>query len=380
MTTNNLMAVFLTFTFLTFYLAGVYSYAKESSRVSNQAAANMDVSENSSFCPIDTQTPLPEQEPRYFTRDFINERLTGEGLIGWIHGSTPRFSSYTFTYRSEDPNDPLAFFKAEQFTLIPNEELIDQFKNLKRHDKVVLTGTLNETTKPVDHIYVDSLDVFPHEPETPRKTTEAALPEILDTQALVHANVFSKESGRALILEVGQTVAPVVVMQNFEEIASKLLRGDLIRIRAQGSFNRRVITHYILGDDSSDSLVILNSINNCHGLSMDLKGHLVRFEKSPAISRTIYAVKVDIAPSNGLNFTFLPKDFDPDKFSRIQVVLENIWQDNIEAVSTARNYSEIKRVKVNVSGTINVTSRNQANPQIFIENAEAIGVSIVDDL
>ena len=92
--------------------------AKQKEKPSRDLSLGVPGIDASKFCTSNgSDTKLPKMK-QYFSTDFINSKLEDEGLVGWIHGAAPRFGYYVFTYRSEDDNDPMAFFKAEEFSLI----------------------------------------------------------------------------------------------------------------------------------------------------------------------------------------------------------------------------------------------------------------------
>lgn len=331
------------------------------------------------FCSIDETKSIPNDEPKYFTRELISSKLSTSGLTGWVHGVNEDNFTYIFTYRSEDKDDPMAFFKAEQFTLIPNGEIAYKFANISRHDKVTIWGKLNDIKKPVDHVYVENIEISKTKNPPPRDHQTDDLPDHMDSEVKIHANVSYPESGRALIVDFNGSIVPVLIAEEYEEFTRNLIRGDIVHIKAHGSFNRSVLTHYILGAEEGNSISLVNSILDCHGKEKELSGTLVRFDKSPAISRNVYAIKVSITEKYSLNFTFLPRDFDPEVFEKISMLLERSWEENIGSAESRRNYWENRQIRVNVSGIINMTSKNQANPQVFIDSEKSINLDVSED-
>ncbi len=128
-------------------------------------------------------------------------------------------------------------------------------------------------------------------------------------------------------------------------------------------------------------------MQDCHGSSTELTGLLTRFEKSPQINRNIYAIK--IVDENGVerNFTLFPNiDFnDPttnpnDRFRKlfmeISSKVEKAWNSKIDSISQSRNHSFNANIIIRAKGIMNVVSKTQANPQIYISDADDIEIEI----
>jgi hypothetical protein len=304
--------------------------------------------------------------------------------VGWIHGAVPRYKQFLFTYRKEDSNDPMAFFKAEQFSLSgTTSEVWASLSGLKRHDKVRLKGKVLGNRSPIKHLMITSIDIVkkydkPSENPYSFDATKLAGVTSFNVFGQVHAVVSSEDAGYAVVLERDNFMMPVAVMTQHEDLAKKLYKGDIV------SVDIKVVTgkdgrppHFMTDGDKPNALKIVDPLVNCHGVNRTVEGHLVKFDKSPAINTDVYAVR--IVDGNGIarNMTLFPgvSAEDPifgEIFMAVKAKAEAAWNSSTELASVVRNYNEKKSIKVTVRGMINVVSTEQANAQVYIMSADDV--------
>jgi hypothetical protein len=118
--------------------------------------------DKSNFCG-DTPPKVIADDPtpsHRFDPELLASKLSGKGLNGWMHGVVVPYDHFVLAYRSEDPDDFMAFFKSEQFSLVPaNEKIAGVLAGLHRHDKVVVNGVLLPNAGPLRHVLVTKLTV-----------------------------------------------------------------------------------------------------------------------------------------------------------------------------------------------------------------------------
>ena len=340
----------------------------------------------SKYCPDTAPNIAEDPTPPYaFEVPFLDQKLAGDdGLVGWIHGSVPRYKQFLFTYRKEDPNDPMAFFKSEQFSLSgATPEIWASFASLKRHDKVRLKGKVLGNRSPIKHLTISSIEVlkkYANPTENPYSFDASKLADVtrFNVFGQVHAVVSSEDAGYAMVIERDNFMMPVAVMTQHEDLAKKLFKGDIVSVDIKvvpGKAGRP--PHFMTDGDKPNALKIIDPLVNCHGVNRTVEGHLVKFNKSPAINTDVYAVR--IIDGNGIarNMTLFPGVSAEDpKFSEIFMAVkskaEKAWNDSTEAPSVVRNYNEKKSIKVTVRGMINVVSTEQANAQVYIMSADNV--------
>lgn len=343
----------------------------------------------SKTCGVPLAGHQADQEPLFrFEEALITKQLSTEGLRGYMHGVVLFEDQFVFTYRSEDPNDPMAFFQAEEFSLIPATATIKaQLQALHRHDKIILKGTLLPNGSPFRHILVENLDLlepYPHqnsydyevEPEVFQNQDQVNL--LTKVHAIVH-------DGKGLILEWRDLILPVKVHpQHVPEVAT-LYRNDKLvaSLRIERVPGRPL--HFSTDPEQAPALEIIDPIQNCHGKATTLEGVLVMYKKSPQINRDIFAVRIQDANGIVRNFTFFPHvDFSApdankvfmDLFEAFQTKANKAWTSQIADAEEGRNHLLNRKIKVSVQGTMNIISKSQANPQIYIKNPDDLQLSI----
>lgn len=345
----------------------------------------------SKFCPaVKPELPEDPTPPLHFDLEFINEKLASdEGLNGWMHGVVQQYRHFVFTYRSEDRNDPMSFFKAEQFSLIAaNADVENAFANLNRHDKVKLTGRMLDSASPVRHIIVTHLEitkpydkaktnVYEHNPDFVNGA------EIFNLVGKVHAKVFLEGKGYGIVVDYKDYLVPVIVNEKHNEVAAKLYRNDIVNVQVRYVKHGNRPPHLETIADNENAIDVIDYMSHCHSVETVLEGFLVKFDKSPSINRDIYAVRVVDANGIGRNFTFFPSadpGSDPEQFMKVFLEISEMakaqWDAKSDQAKIVRNYSKNEQIRIKVKGRMNVVSTEQANPQIYIDDAQDAVFSI----
>ena len=332
---------------------------------------------------LETIDPSPkdalkvEEEKSRF--ESIKEKLK-TGLTAHVHGSVPQYSYYVINYGTN-------ILESIQFNLISfDPKVLEQLKDLKRHDKISIKGQILENRSPVKHIVVESFEITePYEfrEEYGIEYDKELLQDFSSDQskkilAKVHAVI---ADGKALVLDYKNAIIPVFIEPEHYELTKNLYRNDKLVAEVRPLAKARGPLHLILDKDSENPIRVVDKMVNCHGIQRTIEGVLTMFYKSPQITVNVFAVKQK--DPNGLerNFTFFP-DYDPEKefeqfmnlFNQIQAKLMPIWEKNEDQVEKDRNSLFNPQLKVRVSGRMNVVSKSQANPQIYIKIIEAIEV------
>lgn len=329
--------------------------------------------------PETPEDPTPEVR---FDNTLLTDKLAGEGLTGWIHGAVPTYKQYVFTYRKEDPTDVMAFFKAQQFSLVPATDAITAtLAGLNRHDKVRLKGSIFPNNSPLTHLMVTGIEVLTKYPLATENEYAFDLAQLQGQDrfavfGLVHATVASEEFGRAFVLEHDNLILPVAVPASLDAAAAKLYRGDIVNAVLKVVKHKQGPPHFELDAAAAPALQVIDPMQNCHGLEKTVTGYLVKFNKSPAISVDVYAVRVVDANGIGRNFTLFPDTEDEDQFGAIfQSVSDKAkaaWNAAPEEAQVVRNFWKKESIKVTVKGRLNVVSSEQANAQIYVKSADDV--------
>lgn len=335
------------------------------------------------------EDPTP---PYTFDAKFIGDKLaSSDGLVGWIHGAVPRYNQYLFTYRKEDPEDFMAFFKAEQFSLVgATPEIWKTFETLNRHDKVRLKGTVLDNRSPLKHLIISQIEVikaYDKPTENTYSFDAAKLKGVTEFRVFgqVHAVVSSEAYGYAIVLEKDNFIMPIAVKSKHALVAKSLFKGDIVNVSVSvvaGKDGRP--PHFQTDDSIPEAIVVVDPLINCHGTQRAVEGHLVKFDKSPAINRDVYAVRVVDGNGIGRNMTFFPDvAADDDAFGEIFMAIsakaKKAWADAAETPGVLRNYNEKKTIHVVANGKLNIVSTEQANAQVYLKSADDIEFKVVVD-
>lgn len=334
----------------------------------------------SNYCGQETP-PIPEDPtPSYrFDKDLIESKLQGDGLTGWVHGAVPMYNHFIFTYRLEDPDDFMAFFKAQQFTMIPmTAEVRALLPTLNRHDKIRLKGSFFENGSPMPHLKITSIDMIKKYPDATDNSYLFDMEKLkgqkkLEVFGQIHAMVYSEQLGYGIVVEHGDALLPVGVDPAHAEVAAKLFRSDIVNISLKVVETPHSPPHFVTDGDIPQAIKLVDPVVNCHSLDRTVEGFLVKFKKSPAIFSDTYGVRVVDANLIARNFTFFPGDHGDGMIAlnkAISLKAKQSWDASEEEPTIVRNYFKKEGVRVKVSGRLNVESPDQANPQIYINKIE----------
>lgn len=301
----------------------------------------------------------------------LSQELEGNGLIGRIHGASAAAKMVVLSVR--EPNN---FFAHREFSLIAEDETVQAtLDELHRHDQVCVQGSIMANPSPQHHVKVSSLEV--QEPWTgldghPDYEYEEGLPEELMGRSSVVGKVHAiGEGGKILVVEYKDQVLPIFVpTPDMTDVTQSLYRGDIVRLAYQVQLHPQSPMHLQLDPTVAEPIEMLDAIAPQHGEAKTLSGHLVQFPKSPQLRFDVYAINVE---TEGVYRTFTLLNFnDMEIFEEIRTKLADIWESNTETVVTGRNYLINPEITIEASGLINVISTEQANPQILLENADAL--------
>lgn len=327
---------------------------------------------------------IPQSPAAYrFDTALLNEKLAGDGLRGWIHGAVPSYEQYIFTYRRE-ADDFMAFFDAEQFSLVPaGAGVAEALAGLKRHDQVLLKGTVFENGSPMTHLKVTSIEVL-KKFETPTDNTyKFDLAQLqgrteFPVFGIIHTLLDSPKYGQALILEHGDLVLPIAVPTKHDAWLQSRYRGDIVEAQVKVVEHPHGPPHFELNAAHDVPLKVVDAMVHCHGKETTVEGHLVLFKKSPAISRDVYAVRVVDANGIGRNYTLFPNTDDMDAFTALFDGLSEkakaAWDGAAEEPRVVRNFFEKTSVKISAKGMLNVVSTEQANAQVYMTSLDDLVV------
>ena len=341
----------------------------------------------SRFCPT-TPTTGDDRAPNHrFDDQLISGKLGGDGLSGYMHGVMEDSGQFVFTYRSEDASDPMAFFKAEEFSLVSrNEGVMNLLKSLNRHDLIKIKGALIPNQSPFRHIGVTALEVIkPY--EYSRDYDYQLDPSVFEGQTQVrlltkvHA-VF--QNGKGLVLEYQDLILPVLAKDEHLPWTQTMYRNDIILASLEILRHDNRPLHFTTSNHDGQAIQLVDAMKNCHGQVTTLTGTLAKFTKSPQITQDIFAVKV--RDDNGIvrNFTFMPSvDFSQPGaneqfmklFQEISRLSAQSWDASTQTADAARNHEVNPNIQVVVKGTMNVVSSAQANPQIYIQKIEDLAIT-----
>jgi hypothetical protein len=343
----------------------------------------------SNYCG-DTTPEIPENPvPAYrFEFELLDSKLTGEGLRGWIHGSVPNYGHFVFTYRKEDTSDPMAFFKSEQFSLIPaTSEVADVLATLNRHDEVRLKGLVFQNASPLTHIRVSEVEVLERfalatENHYSFDPTPFAAEGTQPVFGMLHAMAVSPTFGQALIIEHKDFILPVSVPKALDSATANLYRGDILQVMVKAVRSPGRPLHLVLDAAAERPIQTVDSMLNCHNKEITVEGHLAKFEKSPAISTDVYAIRV--VDSNGMarNCTLFPDTDDGEQFAELFFALAEkakvAWEASTQEPRVVRNFRDKAKVKVSAKGRLNVVSSEQANAQIYIKSVDDLTLTVIE--
>lgn len=338
----------------------------------------------SKFCG-DVMPPIPENPtpPHRFDHAFLNGKLGSDGLTGWVHGAVPQYQQYLFTYRLEDATDPMRFFKAEQYSLIPgNAEVAAILPTLKRHDKIRLKGTVFDNGSPLTHLKVTSVEMLEKYPRSTDNSYGFDVAQLKGQSTFqvfgqVHVMINSDQYGRAMVIEHKDFVMPIAVPPKHDIAASKLYRGDIVNVSVKMMEAPNRPPHFVLDEGVEQAIDVIDPMLHCHNAETTVTGYLTKFDKSPAISLDTYAIRVVDANGIGRNFTLftdLSTEAGAELFFALRDKAAAAWDASPEAPTVVRNFWKKESIKVTAKGRLNVVSSEQANAQVYMTAVEDLKV------
>ncbi len=298
----------------------------------------------------------------------LSNELENTGLLGEIHGTVPEENIFVLAVR--DPDD---FFKFQHFSVIPgNQKTQETLKKVGRHDQVCLQGKLIKNPSPQPHIVVKSAVVKEswqglegYENYEYKADIPAELKYKNNAIFKVH---FVNEEGKILVVEYKDKVLPIFVKNT--ELTKDLYRGDLIDISYKIQTWPGQPTHLNLNLNPETPIKIVDRLVAKHNTETTLTGKLVKFPQSPQILFDVYAI--EIVTEELPRYYTLVNFEDSKEFEKIREKLANIWNDNLDTVTSGRNFLINPNIMIEAQGKVNVISPQQANPQILLENADKI--------
>ncbi|MCM8537896.1 MAG: hypothetical protein NE334_18280 [Lentisphaeraceae bacterium] len=321
------------------------------------------------FSIILSSCSLYKSTPKHYTLDEVIQLTETKGIHAIIHGADHERKLYVISWSS-----PENFFNRYNLVISPTSSSIyQQFSTLNRGDRVLIKGKVNKNRGQA-HIEVSQLTkTKKYDPKIehtagqyfPKTQLPGKLLEQSSETFYLHA---TDESGSVLVLEYGDTIVPMIVKN--PELSKDLYRGDYVKLsyKIHTSEDKRRPTHLYLDSSAETPVEVLDPVVKLHDQELTLKGRLVMFPKSPTINRNIFAVEVhwdkmkNQAPRY---FTILPKDFTSENFKNMLKKLQDSWDKNKDSIYKGRSKYINTAVTIEVSGSGNVVSQNQANPQIF---------------
>ncbi|MCM8532597.1 MAG: hypothetical protein NE330_15635 [Lentisphaeraceae bacterium] len=316
-----------------------------------------------------TSCSLYKSTPKHYTLDDVIRSTETKGIHAIIHGADHERRLYVVSWSS-----PENFFNRYNLVISPTTSSISQqFATLNRGDRIFIQGKVNKNRGQA-HIEVSKMTKTKKYDPKVKHTAGQYFPktqlpgQLLDKSTETFYLHATDESGSVLVLEYGDTIVPMIVKKT--ELAKDLYRGDYVELsyKIHASEDKRRPTHLYLDSSVENPVKVLDQVVKLHDKELTIKGRLVMFPKSPTINRNIFAVEVhwdkmkNQAPRY---FTILPKDFTSKNFKAMLKMLQESWDKNKDSIYKGRSKYINTAVTIEISGTGNVVSKNQANPQIF---------------
>ncbi|TVQ51552.1 MAG: hypothetical protein EA366_15280 [Spirulina sp. DLM2.Bin59] len=294
----------------------------------------------------------------------LEAELTGSGLIGRVHGAAPAMAVLTV-------REPDHFFNHREFSLIPaNGEVREALGAIHRHDRICIQGEWLHNPSSQPHLLVKGMEVLETWQGVRGYEHQTQLPEDLlgrdgSLVGVVHA---VGTEGDLLVVDYGDGVVPVVVTDPVW--TAGLYRGDIVRLNYGVQRIPPRPPHLRLNERADQPLAVLDAIASWHNQPKTLTGKLVKFPQSPQIQFDVYGLAVETLGQQRI-FTLVNFE-DPEVFGAIRQRLATLWEENEGGAIAGRNYLINPGLTLTATGTINVISPEQANPQILLATPEAI--------
>ncbi len=301
-----------------------------------------------------------------------------QGLAGALHGRVPGSSgalgpsqggAAVLTVR-----DPENFFESRQVSLVAaNPDVQETLQLFQRNDAICVRGELAPFGGDQVHILVSEafvLQAMPDRyPELPPYRYTGPEPEQLPDAGVVQARIHSSVTG-LLVVELGDRLVPVYLPEGMT-CGDRYWRFDTVVL----PFRKRLVpgpggvTHLEL-DANACELQVIESLRQQNGHRVAVTGSLTLFPRSPLITRDTYAVSV---AKDGFQTAYTVVNFDNREiFEAAQGLLAQAWQNATQGIERGRNHFVNPSVRVQVTGTLNMVSQDQANPQIVLEDIGGI--------
>jgi hypothetical protein len=297
------------------------------------------------------------------------------GLAGTIHGFPTADHGTTAVMSVRADND---FFNARQINLISQNESVSELLNtLKRNDGACIRGTIVPLGTEQIHVNVSEIAVLDLQndpyPDLPPYEYRGPTAESLPPGGKLVARMHASAPGM-LLVEVVDRVMPLVV-RNPASIPADLYRFDTVEFSYDKAQSPGSPVHLVLNESLNPPIKITDSIRAQNGKQTRVVGYLALFPRSPLISRDTYAINVD---QNGIQTSYTLVNFDnPEIFEKLQRALEQAWKSDTSKISRGRNYFLNGRVSVAIKGKLNMVSPSQANPQIIVDDFNALKIDWV---
>lgn len=303
----------------------------------------------------------------------VEEKLAGEGLEVWVHGSVPSHGLYVVSYRR--PDNFFVFIDLSIYA--QSKQAKAALEGSKRHDKIKVWGELKNDRTSQPHIGASKITLMERftglDPYPPYER-EITIPTELEGKnsfiGKVHA-LFN--GGEILVVEYKDAVLPVYVKSKFRNLTANLYRGDKVQVNFVLQDTPRRPTHLNLDDSVETPIQILKSAHQEHGQLQTREGQLVMFPKSPQVQFNVFALRQDIGDGVMLEYTLVNFE-DPKLFKQIREKLQAAWDKQTDGIKNGRNKLINTKIRVRATGKINVVDPNQANPQVLLESLNDIEV------
>jgi hypothetical protein len=306
--------------------------------------------------------------------DSLGILLEQGKLPGWIHAAVHQRGLYVFTYRK--PND---FFSFTDFPLVAaTESVANRLLTVKRHDYLLLKGTYRVNKAPIHHIELQDFKVvtpYVADEIAPPRTPEATIPDDLMGATELIGKVHAVNSdGRIFVIEYKDAVIPVYV--RIPNMTAGLYRNDKIHLIFEFAIFPPKPTHLWMDIAAAKPLEVLERLLDKHGKPFEAEGILVRFPKSPQITRDVYALETTDADGVTREYTLL-NDKDPAIFDKISNKLAAAWNARPGQGIDGRNKLINPFIKVKAVGTFNLVAPNQANAQILLDGPDNLTITML---
>ncbi|MGA1408765.1 MAG: hypothetical protein ACO37W_03380 [Prochlorotrichaceae cyanobacterium] len=319
----------------------------------------------------------------------LEQLLETTGLIGRIHGIG---DDHLFVLSVRDPD---SFFRHQELALLPDQEQTSRDLNqFHRHDQVCIQGKILKNPSAQIHVKThsvtlleswDGLRDFSQETleNSPEASEPSALLDFAEQGVLIGKIHAIGDEGRILVLDSGDKVFPVFLKGNAETAEIQdLYRGDIVRLAYQVQSRPEQPPHLNFSASDPKPLQVLDHLKDLHQTVQTLTGKLVKFPQSPQLKFDVYALSVETPVSyqnktEKIDRIFTLVNFENmDNFMAIQDQLSQIWEQSIDTAQKARNGLVNPEVTLQVTGQVNITSPEQANPQLVLKGVEDLQVVV----